>query len=351
MKYDAYSAEDFLKDEFFVKWVLNPDIEADHFWKNWIENNPARVEELSRAQHLVRSLEYVAIEKPEKKDYIRVFENVLDFNNQTTSQKQQRYIENTPVFWKSAYKIAAAVALLILAGWFWYGQLIQTDPDSTVAAGEMVTKVSPNGRKTTVKLPDGTIVALNSGSSLTYAKHFGPTDRKVKLTGEAIFDVQKDPSRPFVVNSGAISTTALGTSFNVRAYEDEELVVVSLATGKVLVEGLDKADRVEKFYLEPGQGVSFSKANHTMVKGEFDIEQAFAWNRGVMVFENANMKTVLKELERWYGVSFDVSGSLAQRWNYTGKFEKQSLENVLRNLSFSQKFEYSIKNKTVNIKL
>ncbi|MEQ6119945.1 FecR domain-containing protein [Reichenbachiella sp. MALMAid0571] len=349
MKYDAYSTEDFLKDEFFVKSVLNPNYETDHFWKSWTDNHPNKMEEFTRAQQLVRSLEYETMEKPVQEDYVRVFENVLKYNKKLPQQNNKHFFGRDWSSWKGMSKIAASVAMLLLAGWLWYGNGLNNLLPSEFENSTLVTKVSPYGQKTTVKLPDGTMVVLNSGSTLKYKKEFDDSFRKVELTGEAIFDVVKDPARPFTVHSGTLSTTVLGTFFNVRAYNDESQIRVSLAKGKVVVNNTGQTNQLNNYYLEPGQEVTYHKVKKTIEKRKFDIDQVFAWNKGIIVFESVRMKTVLKELERWYGVSFKVTGE-SQEWNYTGKFEKQSLENVLRNLSFSQRFEFTIENKEVEIK-
>jgi len=347
MKYDAYSTEDFLKDDFFVKSVLNPNYETDHFWKSWVDNNPNKMDEFTRAQQLVRSLEYKIVEEPVQEDYVRVFENVLKYNKKIPQQNHKYFLGKDWISWKSVSKIAASVAMLLLAGWLWYGNVLNNLLSSEFDNDMLVTKASPYGQKTTVKLPDGTMVVLNSGSTLKYEKEFEDSFRNVELTGEAIFDVVKDASRPFTVHSGTLSTTVLGTFFNVRAYEDESQVRVSLAKGKVVVKN-NETDRLDNYYLEPGQEVAYHKAKKTIVKRQFDFEKVFAWNKGILIFESAGMETVIKELERWYGVSFEVTGN-SQEWNYTGKFEKLSLENVLRNLSFSQRFEFAIENKEVKI--
>jgi ferric-dicitrate binding protein FerR (iron transport regulator) len=129
--------------------------------------------------------------------------------------------------------IAATILVIALVGMSYFASTDINNVDEVHAS--IVHKSNPAGQKSKVFLPDGSIAWLNSESSISYESEFKDSSRHIHLTGEAFFEVKKDSIRPFVVYSGAISTTALGTSFNINAF-NESNITVSLTTGKVNVE-------------------------------------------------------------------------------------------------------------------
>src|SRR5690606_27701037 len=154
----------------------------------------------------------------------------------------------------------AAVLLLVLGLGITVETLIPeettTRPAEIVSFEEFTT---PPGVKSSITLGDGSKVLLNSGSSLKYVKGFGTDLREVFLVGEAFFEVSRDSIRPFIVRTGEISTTALGTSFNIEAYKDENLNI-SLLTGKVAVavpyekQEVILLEEEEKLHIPLGEG-------------------------------------------------------------------------------------------------
>lgn len=239
------------------------------------------------------------------------------------------------------WKVAAAVALLAITSVLLYtGEAFQ--PTQTVYTE--VVKSNPAGQKSKVYLPDGTIVNLNSESSITYTDEFAE-GRKVYLEGEAFFDVTEDPSRPFTVYSGKLSTTALGTSFNIKSYNTKQTEVV-LVTGKVKVE---KADSKEMVYLVPGERASIELNQTVILKDQADLKSITYWKEGVLYFDKTEVRDVVETLERWYGVEIETTGSLPEV-KCSGTFQKNEyLTNVLEILSHSVGFEYTLKGKKLKL--
>lgn len=158
---------------------------------------------------------------------------------------------------------------------------------------------TPAGGQYQLELPDGTRVWLNAASSLKYPTTFTGRDRTVHLTGEAYFEVARNASLPFRVNAGKnMNVDVLGTSFNIMAYEEEDLIKTTLLEGAVRVTGNGIAKR-----LNPGQGSSLNKHNGSLeVLDHVNIEAAVAWKNGSFQFEGNDIQSVMRQIARWYDV-------------------------------------------------
>lgn len=234
------------------------------------------------------------------------------------------------------WKAAAVILVIIAAGFIFYqNRLFKNDPVQTV---EWATKQAPGGVKLQFELPDGSMVHLNSNSGLKYSKDF--ETRRVILQGEAYFDVAKAAGRPFTVECAGVSTTALGTSFNI--FSHQEKVIVSLASGKVKVDlGMD----APPVFLTPGEQVSLDKVHQSAEVSHFDLYSTIAWKEGIILFDENNLPEVVSKLERWFGVEIELVGAQGIdhiNWKYSGEFDNESLENVLDGIGYVKGFSYKI---------
>jgi transmembrane sensor len=151
------------------------------------------------------------------------------------------------------------------------------------------------GMEYSLTLSDGTKVFLNAETKLTFPVSFKGSERIVQLVGEAYFDVAKDAKHPFIVNTGGTAIKVLGTSFNLRAYDDEQHVVTTLLEGRVAVTA--GAERRE---IVPGEQAMVSKKSGKMDVRKVDVTFYAAWRSGKFVFRNERLEDVLKALSRWY---------------------------------------------------
>lgn len=152
------------------------------------------------------------------------------------------------------------------------------------------------GQIYSIVLPDGSHVWLNSQSSIRYPVAFTGKERKVEITGEAYFEVEKDAVRPFKVNARDMDLQVLGTMFNVNGYNDEDNIKVTLIEGSIrLTTGKNKA------LLKPGQQAQV-ELNKISVNTDVDVDKAIAWKNGQFFFNKADFKTVMRQLARWYDV-------------------------------------------------
>lgn len=176
---------------------------------------------------------------------------------------------------------------------------IQPPSEQTVGDGnEMVLLKAPYGKTRTLFLPDGSEVMLNAGSRIAYPKRFAGDRRVVSLWGEAFFKVTKNAHRPFVVRSGSVNTTVLGTQFSVRHYANEEPKVV-LLEGKVMLSDSLERNRV---VMKPGQSATLAESGVFALTDEPDMERTLSWTSGYQYYDDITLERMLEEVGRWYNV-------------------------------------------------
>lgn len=173
------------------------------------------------------------------------------------------------------------------------------------AQGDMLYNTVSNPRGSRVidmTLSDGTRFWLNAGSSVTYPVAFVGKERKVTMNGEAYFEVAHNATMPFKVGKGDLEVTVLGTHFNVNAYDDENNIKVTLLEGsvKVLQQALD-----DKAILKPGEQAIAMANTKLKLEKNVDLQEVMAWKDGRFYFDGADIKTIMRQLSRWYDV--DVS--------------------------------------------
>ncbi|WP_246485054.1 FecR domain-containing protein [Chitinophaga qingshengii] len=161
---------------------------------------------------------------------------------------------------------------------------------------------TPRGGEYQVTLPDGTKAWLNAASSITFPAAFAQHERPIKVTGEVYLEVAQVARQPFMVTARNVTVNVLGTSFNINAYNDETYTKITLVTGSVKVKVHSR-----EWQLKPGQqaGISDTIVN---IQAHTDIEQILAWKNGLFNFNGADLPTVMRQLERWYGIQVKYEG-------------------------------------------
>ncbi|MCR4029762.1 MULTISPECIES: FecR family protein [Flavobacterium] len=200
---------------------------------------------------------------------------------------------------------------------------------------------TPTGGQYNIILADGTKVYLNAVSSIKYPTQFNGDKRVVELEGEAYFEVAKNKNKPFIVKSDNQSIEVLGTHFNVHAYNNEAVVKTTLLEGSVAV-----AFKNQKTILKPGQQSDISDNASRIKVREVDTEEAVAWKNGRFKFDNADLKTVMKQLERWYGITVEYRGDVSDVRFNGGTFRNKNLSEVLKVLELSN-IKFKVEGKTV----
>ncbi|WP_065218180.1 MULTISPECIES: FecR family protein [Butyricimonas] len=182
-------------------------------------------------------------------------------------------------------------------------------------------------------LSDGTKVWLNAESELDFPVDFIGEERVVKLKGEAYFEVEPDAAHPFIVETKEVRTRVLGTSFNIKAYDNEESVYTTLLTGKVEVSAVNENESV---ILTSGMQCEWEKDEHVMEMKKVDAEKYVAWKQGQFMFDNENITVVTRVLERWYGLKFIYNEGCSRKHTFSGCLSKDdSLESILETLTYT----------------
>ena len=200
-------------------------------------------------------------------------------------------------------------------------------------------------------MPDGSLVWLNSESQLQYPEKFSDSTRVVHLVGEAFFEVMKNVRRPFIVQTANLTTTVLGTKFNVNAYKNESWEKVSLVEGLVKVAETERKIGGRKSQLlSPGEEIRYDEQTNKIETRSFDVKYVTGWKEGQLAFKDEPFQAVVKKLSRWYDVDITVQGMPPDGFSLNGVFVNEYLENVLRSISFGRNFDYTLNDKQLTIR-
>ncbi|MCG8323414.1 MAG: DUF4974 domain-containing protein [Cytophagales bacterium] len=373
MHYEKYQVEDFVLDRSFREWVLGADGESAAFWERWISDHPHKRKLIVEAREIVLSVEtdqisfpdcknqemWGAVTKVMEEDSIvdHILEERVEEGKSGTSPSALPYhlIKNDPSKTNkrgSKYFRAAASVTIIVGLSFGLYQLNR--PEKVAGTSEQtqyIKRENPPGIKSVITLSDGTKVSLNATSRLEFPNAFKGEKRLVYLSGEAFFEVQKDPEKPFIVITNKIATTVIGTSFNIEAFPEDAQISISLVEGKVKVEAFDDEGQYKKTaetFLTPGEQVIY-KDGQALKKERFDREVVTAWKDGILNFKKADFEEIIDKLEKWYGVEFKVLNQNREDIRFSGTFQNETLKNVLEAISYSQKFTYHIEGENITI--
>lgn len=225
--------------------------------------------------------------------------------------------------------LAAAVILFMCMLW---------NRPSENAAPEIFEIVAERGQKSSVTLPDGSRVMINSASTISYTSDYNVKERNVFLSGEAYFDVASNADIPFVVHADKVSVTALGTEFNVKAYAEDPYVVTTLVEGSVRTEAGTQYELLTR-----AQEASYNKEADVLLAYDVkDISRAVPWIRNELLFENESLADIAVTLERMYNVTIVFEDEAAKGYSYTGLIRNNSLQNVLELISSTSPVGYKM---------
>jgi len=244
-------------------------------------------------------------------------------------------------------KVAVVLVVCLSLGWLTLQSIGQFGrQDNAANEIKVIEKVSLPGQKFITSLPDGTIVKLNAESKIIVPDRFVGDTREITLFGEAFFDVAKDKSKPFIINTKDIKVEVVGTSFNVRSYPGKDCSIVAVATGKVAVTSGN-----EQEHLIPGEKLSYQSDLGKMEKGSFDWEEEFGWKDNILVFKGSNFSEILEKLSSWYGVEFKIEGNIHElNKKFSGRYQDATLSSVLDGMSYVYDFTYQTDKKKIILK-
>jgi len=256
-----------------------------------------------------------------------------------------KHTKTTWVTWLQRIAAIFFIPLLITFG-------IQNLKKRPVEVAQMIEVKTNPGITTTIDLPDGSKVYLNSESKLSYPSFFDEDKRMVKLQGEAFFEVEKDQSRGFMIStSHETLIEVLGTSFNVEAFEEEAFVSTTLIEGRVRFEYM-KNRKPTSVMMKPGQKLTYDSSSSQVKLTETSGETETAWKDNKIVFIATPLPDALRMLEKRFNVAFTLSNDLLRTEAFTGSFTHQRLERILEvfRISSNIKWRYLDTQDTLNEK-
>ncbi|WP_215223091.1 FecR family protein [Echinicola shivajiensis] len=337
--------EDLLFDQSFKDWVLADEPVEDLHWPNWIASSDENYRLYGQAKAILISLNNQGKDlddSTQRKLFDRIEQSIQSKGkNRTSYSSAKRSISNRSWFRAAAilvFVLVASIAFLNIIPYQKEVQLLTEDYPRVI-------KSNPIGQKSKLYLPDGTTVYLNAESEISFQENFGKDHRDIDLKGEAFFEVAHDTLLPFRVKSRDMVTVALGTSFNINAYQ-ENMPSVQLATGKVRVYSVN--EEKEEIFLNPGEAAVLEKSG--LNKSSYKPLYAFGWKSGVLSFAQMKFTDVKLKLERWYGVEITVENLPHKDEKVSGEFNDATLDNVLKSLGYTLGFNYRIDHKKITIK-
>lgn len=239
------------------------------------------------------------------------------------------------------YYMVAAASILLVAGFF--GVYQHSRPKAVIVA--MTALENKAGERRNITLSDGTVIYLGAASKVSYPEHFEGDTREIILTGEAFFDVATDTKHPFIIHTGSVATTVLGTSFKIAAFEGQP-ITVAVATGKVRV--TDKNKGQELAVLTAGKQLRCDA--HQVMLADVHAEDIAAWHKGRLVFNNQTLGEIATTLERWYDVKINFSRPQTAGEKVTiTLFAAAGLNTTLQTLAVGNNFTYSMKGREIII--
>jgi ferric-dicitrate binding protein FerR (iron transport regulator) len=284
--------------------------------------------------------------------YFQQLKNIWDNSGHDTGEKmidvdkafnliKKRVIFKSPAinFWYYWKKIAAVLLIPLILGNLLYF-LFRANNSSINQEPVYNELFAAFGTRSALKLSDGTSVWLNSGSSIKYPDRFIDNDRTVFLKGEAYFEVESDPKKPFIVETSSLSVKATGTKFNVSGYASADEAEVTLVSGKVEVRMTDDKNIISSYKLDMDQHFSFNKVNGTTSIINENTYKYISWKDGKLVFRNEPLSQVVKKISQVFNIDIEIKGDEIQNYCFRATFQDESLTEILKLLKMSSPIDY-----------
>ena len=299
------SDENDKKSETVTSFLDERGLEIKNYWKN-MKNS--------------RSKEKVNVDKAWDHLFNRLEEDKLIRSNKEFT-------------FKPAYLLRIAAVVIILTTLTFTGKYIISNH---FLSSKSVLATSSFEKNRVIELSDGSFITLNRDSKVSFPDKFNSRRRKVKLSGEAFFEISPDENRPFIIDAGNGKVTVLGTSFNIITDNSKNEVEVLVTTGRVLVVSEDGA---RSLTLESGElGVINNNTSSSMINTDINY---LAWNTEILTYEGTRLKDVFSDLQRAYNISVEVYNNDILNRQLTSVFDNESAETIIRTicLSFNLRFE------------
>lgn len=352
--------------EFFESWLQESEDHKEEFgnfillWDN-IGNvklpvPPPAEEQFMKIKSRIASLESVENRKSEyplivpsqgEKSIKNAEKEIKIEEKNAEEEKCGAWKESWSSILYSSLRIAASIAVVFCVYYLFSrvnSQGVKEPVKQAVLSPRLIEKVNLKGERSTVLLPDGTIVYLNSNSRLVYPKAFSGPKREVELLGEAYFDVAHNRLQPFIVKTGETYTEVVGTEFDLKYRRNKLNLVVT--QGKVKAyKNLDESVSIPK-----GEMVAYSPASGFSTPVKVDIRRYTAWRNNKLSFVHAPLTEVMNEIENFYNVQVVYKNKFIKNKTLTGIFESDSLDNILSMISLTMEMDVKREGKLIVVR-
>ncbi|CAG5069171.1 hypothetical protein DYBT9623_01907 [Dyadobacter sp. CECT 9623] len=334
INYRSLSVEELATDEMFRRWVLEPTPEISFFWNRWTDENPDKVPMVNLARELVLSVH--SIYSDDLTDEM-LHQEIAEITRMAEERKYNRRLRSfLPAIWKAAAAIVLISGLGVL---YFTSKQSEEQPASSANAinikSELEIRTNTTQQEMTILLSDNSVATLAKGSSISYPKTFAENERRVYLKGEAFFDVSKNENKPFLVYTNETVTKVLGTSFRVKAFDDENTVLVAVKTGRVSVFPKTEYEHTEEkrapqsgVILSPNEQAVFNRKENRLERGnvqspEILVESIVQRNQ---VFDDKPVAEVLNTLQKIYGIQIQYNADLLAQCRISAQFDDETLK-------------------------
>ena len=338
-----FDISDFVMDEDFIRWVNEKNKAENDFWDAWLGQNPDKYMAVAEARRILESIgtEQNAISEDEKQREIERLMHTIRGHIHEPEQKA-RIVTVSKKWWYAAATLLFAIASIAI-----YFITIQKEETGEFAyavitpSKRLIENINTSEKAITLKLPDESTVELAANSRIAYANNFDSTGtRDVYLSGEAFFQVTKNPARPFRVFANEIVTKVLGTSFIVRSFEKDTVIQVTVRTGKVSVysqaaintKETTSPNQLGGIILTPNQELVYEKSKQKFQKGLLDnpvvILPDSEYQKN-MLYEDVSLVKVFAQLSKMYGVNIVYDIDLLKKCTVNGDLRNETFYNQL----------------------
>ncbi len=332
MKYNYHQIQDFLNDELFVRWVIFKENQTE--WQQFLIENPDLVAIAHEAQQYILEINSIEEEGALILNKKNVWDKVLTsmHNNDDTEKPVVKFWRRLPLKWAASLIITFGISWLV-----WHNKpkervTYQALVESIESKNAITERINKDTIPLRIELEDGSTVILEKNSKLTYPNHFGSYERKVILSGDAFFEIAKNPKKPFYVYANEVVTKVLGTSFRIQAFDNDKKVIVKVKTGKVSVFNQREINlnnpETDALILLPNQQAVYNRNNENLnkrlVEEPSPIIQISTKNLPNH-FDEAPISKVFDTLEKRYGIKIIFNEEVLSNCFITTKLRDESL--------------------------
>lgn len=328
--------QDFLNEDSFIEWVLYKH--NDSFWQKFIIDNPDKVRIIQEARQLLEETKFFEDSRAEQLNQNRVWSRIKDsIYTETDIQTPKLKLWNSAVF-----QMAASVVIILgfFSAYLWINDKKTVSYKSLVSEIEETSSwieyVNDKKEPKRIVLEDGSSVVLEYNSKISLPKKFEINKRVVILSGEAFFEIAKNPRSPFYVYANEVITKVLGTSFRVRAFEDDKKITVKVKTGKVSVYSQNKTllNTIETngLILLPNQQAVYNRPTDILSKHLVEAPMPLIFGQKEITkeyFDEQPVSVILQVIEKRYGVKIFFDEELLSRCVITTRLRDESLYDQL----------------------